>query len=131
MNQCEELLRDLAVEAALHRARRAATSKPHNESRARPAPLRKSAPAPSLQDVLAKAQAANVVGKIVVSKLAKPAGMPNMEDTPEPAILRHEALRQAMAAPAARHKDWNRPSSEKSLTLVLRMGKPGHVGANR
>ncbi|MFM0385867.1 hypothetical protein [Paraburkholderia dipogonis] len=84
-------------------------------------PLAKSAPATSLQDVLAKAQAAGAAAKIMASKLA------NADDAPEPATLRHEALKQAIVAHAVAHDDLNSPISEQMLNRVLKMAKAGHI----
>jgi hypothetical protein len=122
INNDFELLCDELHRASVASRRVDKTSAAGKASRARPAPLRKSAPAPSLRDVLAKAQAANFAGKVAVSKIPKPAGMPNVGDTPEPAILRHEALKQAAA-----HDDLNSPISEQMLHRVLKMAKAGQL----
>ncbi|MDR6504070.1 hypothetical protein J2785_007264 [Burkholderia ambifaria] len=60
-------------------------------------------------------------------KAAKPAALPDTEDVPMPAKLRHEMLKQAIVEHAAAHDNLNSPISEPMLNRVLSMAKTGQL----
>ena len=87
-----------------------------------------SAPTKTIREVMAKAGLdADKVKPFTGKKPAKPAALPNADDAPEPAKLRHEALKQAIVAHAASHDDLNSPISEPMLNRVLKMAKAGQL----
>ncbi|WP_433704448.1 hypothetical protein [Paraburkholderia sacchari] len=79
----------------------------------------------TVREVMAKAGLdADAVKPFTGKKPIKPADLP---DPPEPTILRHEALKQAIVAHAAAHDNLNSPISEQMLNRVLKMAKAGRL----
>lgn len=79
----------------------------------------------TVREVMAKAGLdADKVKPFTGKRPIEPASLP---DPPEPAILRHEALKHAIVAHAAAHDNLNSPISEAMLNRVLNMAKAGQL----
>ena len=112
-------------EALLDELHAASLDKGYADKKAEQPPLKKPL---TVREVMAKAGLSLDDAKPFTGKRSvKPAALPDTDDVPEPTVLRHEALKQAIVAHAAAHDNLNSPISEAMLNRVLKMAKAGQL----